>query len=90
MFKCCNLFSVIFKEDTNIIPGKLQNVVNKCTNLSTGGFETTYTKSTAIEYSCGKRKNNTHHERFLLLAHCFQKSSAADASNGVCKLERLK
>ena len=32
---------MLFKEDTHIIPGKLQTVV---TNLSTGGFETTYNR----------------------------------------------
>ena len=31
-----------------------------------------------------------HHEQFLLLPQCLQKSSAANASECVCKWERVK
>ena len=33
---------------------------------------------------------NAHNEQFLLLSLCFQKLSAAEASESVCMLERVK
>ena len=31
-----------------------------------------------------------HYKQFLLLTHCFQKSSAADVSESICRWERVK
>ena len=51
--------------------------------------------SLIIGYSlkyCGKTKTFAHdnYERFLLLKRCFQKSSAAEASESVCLWEKVK
>ena len=35
------------------------------------------------------KSETAHHEQFLLLPHCFQKSSAANAPECVCKWERV-